>query len=262
MSERDELSGAPEPLWEQGFLDRAAALTPEQIEDACRSAFANAVDLLEEADILRSTERCARAYFLTHIACEELGKLPILTTAAVAQQLGHDVDWRRIDRVLRSHDSKIKQVLFIDSVVGGQGLADGKAAYEADLKRMRLYTDMKNASLYSFAVEGRFGRPLEAIPCEIYDSFRALAEGRRNTFESMYMAPMRRAGGLPEFLEGLGSPRFKRMMAALTGEAGREAVEMYEATKDESKIRDLLERLVADAVETTPDPADVRPKDS
>jgi AbiV family abortive infection protein len=60
-------------------------------------AFAKAVDLLEEADILRSNERCARAYFLTHIACEELGKLPILTTTAVAQKLGHDVDWRRID---------------------------------------------------------------------------------------------------------------------------------------------------------------------
>ena len=164
------------------------------------------------------------------------------------------MDWRRIDHVLRSHSSKIKQILFIDSVVGGQGVAEGQAAFEAELKRMRLYIDMKNASLYSFAVEDRFGRPLEAIPCEIYDSFRALAEGRCNTFESAYLAPMRRAGGVPALLEGLDDPRFKAMMAALTGEAGREAVEMYEATKDESKLRDLLERLVADAVETTPDP--------
>jgi AbiV family abortive infection protein len=164
----------------------------------------------------------ARAYFLAHIACEELGKLPILTTAAVAQRLGHDVDWRRIDRVLRSHRSKIKQILFIDSVVGGQGVAEGKAAYEADLKRMRLYIDMKNASLYSFAVEGRFGRPLKAIPCEIYDAFRALAEGRCHTSEWMYLAPMGRAGGLPAFSDGLDSPRFKTMMAALTGEACRE----------------------------------------
>ena len=55
MSERAEPSASPEHLWEQGFLDPAAALTPEQIEDACEAAFANAVDLLNEADILRST---------------------------------------------------------------------------------------------------------------------------------------------------------------------------------------------------------------
>ena len=260
MSERDELP-LPAHHWEQGFLDPVAELTSEQIEEACEAAFGNAVDLLDEADILRSNERCARAYFLTHIACEELGKLPILTTAAVAHRLGHDVDWRRIDRVLRSHSSKIKQVLFIDSIVGGQGLAEGKAAYEADLKRMRLYIDMKNASLYSFAVEGRFGRPLEAIPCEIYDSFRALAEGRRRTVESMYLTPMRRAGGLPAFLEGVASPRFKAIMEALTGDAGREAFELYEATKDESKIRALLDRLIADVAETTQDPEDVRKQD-
>lgn len=46
------------------------------------------------------------------------------------------------------------------------------------------------------------------------------------------------------------------MMGALTGEVGREAVESYEATNDESKIRDLLERLIEDAMETTPDPED------
>jgi hypothetical protein len=114
--------------WEKGFLEPVGPLTPEQIEDACEAAFANAVDLLEEADLLRANDRCARAYFLAHIACEELGKLPILTTAAVSQHIGHDVDWKRIDRVLRDHAGKIKQVLFMDSIVGGQGLAQGKAA--------------------------------------------------------------------------------------------------------------------------------------
>ena len=47
-------------------------------------------------------------------------------------------------------------------------------------------------------------------------------------------------------------------MAALTGEAGREAFNAYEEAKDESKIRDLLDRLIGDAAETTPDPEDVR----
>jgi AbiV family abortive infection protein len=111
-------------------------------------------------------------------ACEELGKLPILTTAAASQHIGHDVDWKRIDRVLRDHAEKIKKVLFMDSIVGGEGLAAGAAAYEADVARMRAYTDTKNASLYSFPSERQFARPLDAFPCEFYDSFRPLAEGR------------------------------------------------------------------------------------
>jgi AbiV family abortive infection protein len=208
---------------------------------------------LQEADILRAHERCARAYFLTHIACEELGKLPILTTAAVAQHLGHEVNWRRIDRVLRDHAGKVKQVLFMDSLVGEAGVAEGAAAYEADVKRMRTYMDAKNASLYSFLTEGTFQRPLEAIRCELCDSFRSLAEGRRRAFEAMYLAPVRAAGGLTTFLERVNPERMQAIFTALTGESGRAALEAYEATKDESKLRDLIARLTDGAAELAGD---------
>jgi hypothetical protein len=41
-----------------GFLDQIGNLTPEQTEQACEAALANAKELAE-ADILRSNERCA-----------------------------------------------------------------------------------------------------------------------------------------------------------------------------------------------------------
>jgi AbiV family abortive infection protein len=157
-----------EEEWGRGFLESVDALDADQIEQACETAYANARDLLEEADLLRAKDRCARAYFLAHIACEELGKLPILTTVAVSQQLGHEVDWVRIDRVLRSHGGKIKQVLFMDSIVGQEGLERGKESYEADLKRMRGYTDMKKRKPV-LGVHGRRllasagGRPLRLL---------------------------------------------------------------------------------------------------
>lgn len=234
--------------WEEGFLEPLGPLTPEQIEQACEAALANAGDLLEEADMLRANNRCARAYFLAHIACEELGKLPILTTAAVSQHIGHDVDWKRIDRVLRDHAEKIKKVLFMDSIVGDEGLAAGAATYEADVARMRAYTDTKNASLYSFPSEGKFARPLEAFPCEFFDSFRPLAESRRNAFESMYLKPLRELGGLRPFLERMNAPHFQEIIAAVTGEEGRRAFEAYQETGDESHIRALFDRLLGDAV--------------
>lgn len=224
--------------WEKGFLEPLGELTVEQIEQACEAALANAVDLLLEADLLRANDRCARAYFLAHIACEELGKLPILTTAAVSRHLGHDVDWKRIDRVLRDHAG---------SIVGGEGLAAGKAAYEADVARMRAYTDTKNASLYSFPFEGQFARPLEAFPCEFYDAFRPLAGGRRDAFEAMYLIPARESGGLRAFLERMDAPHFQTLMAALTGDEGRQAFEAYEATGDEAHLRALFDRLLGEA---------------
>jgi AbiV family abortive infection protein len=204
-------------------------------------------DLLEEADILRSNNRGARACFLAHIACEELGKLPILTTAAVSQKIGHDVNWTRIDSVLRSHSSKIKQVLFMDSIVGGEGLKKGIASYEADVQRMRTYTDMKNASLYSVVVEGGFSRPLEAMPCEFFDSFRPLAHGRLHAFRSMYLEPLRSAGGLVQFLNRMTATRVEELMETLTGPDGRKAFEAYEEARDDSKIRALFDRLIGGA---------------
>jgi AbiV family abortive infection protein len=232
---------------EKGFLEPIADLSHEQIEEACEKAVGNAKDLLEEADILRSAGRCARAYFLAHIACEELGKIPIFVATAVSETVGLPVNWDRIDKVLRSHTTKIAQVLFMDSIVGDKGLAEGEAAYEADLKRMRSYTDTKNASLYSSYSAGKFAGPGEIISCQFFDAFRPLAHGRLKAFEEMYLGPVRRAGGLAAFAGKSASPRVKAVIEAVTGAEGREAFEDYKATGDDIKIRSLFDRLINSA---------------
>jgi AbiV family abortive infection protein len=234
--------------WAQGFLEPLENLTDEQIQAACEAAFANAVHLLEEADILRASDRCARAYFLAHIACEELGKLPVLVTAAVSRRMGHEVDWRRIDRVLRSHGSKWKQVLFMDSVVGQEGVVEGEKSYQEDIARLRGYLDLKNSSLYSFSVEGGFLTPQDEIPCVLFDSFRPLAHGRLGAFESMYLQPVRESGGLDAFLSRPTFDRVDEILAVLTGPEGREAFEAIRDSGDESKFDELFGRLMGEAV--------------
>jgi AbiV family abortive infection protein len=183
---------------------------------------------------------------LAHIACEEVGKIPILITAAVSERAGYPVDWGRIDRVLRSHTDKIAQVLFMDSIVGDQGLAQGEAEYQNNLKRMRSYTDAKNASLYSFFINGQFVRPLDAFNCEFFDGFRPLAHGRLEALEEMYVAPVRRAAGVEGFLEKATSPAVRSFIEVLTGDEGRKAFEFYKETGDESKIRSLFHQLIGD----------------
>jgi AbiV family abortive infection protein len=200
--------------------------------------------LLEEADTLRSHERCARAYYLAHIACEELGKLPILAALAVSVWMETEVDWKKIDGVLRSHASKIKQVLFMDSLQGQQGLREGAEAYEDDVRRLRAYTDMKNASLYSFHSDGRFLQPNDVMSCEVFDRLRRLAEGRREAFAG-YMQPMRGAGGMEAFLKGAWVARANDFIERLLGDEGRAAFREYERSGDESATRSLYDRLLA-----------------
>jgi AbiV family abortive infection protein len=227
-----------------GFLEPIVGLTPSQVEHAAEAAVANAWELLDEADLLRANERNARAYFLAEIACEEVGKVPILITAAVSDRLGFGADWRRIDRVLRTHTSKIAQVLFMDSIVGGEGLAAGEAAYKADLARMRTYTDLKNASLYSSLVEGEFRRPSELLSGEFFDTFRPLAHGRVGALEAMYLRPIRAGNGLAAMLERMAGRRMNEIMEALTGPAARAVYERARASGDESEVRALLDGLL------------------
>jgi AbiV family abortive infection protein len=229
--------------FEEGFLESINQLDLDQLQEALEAAYGNAVALLEEADILRRHERCARAYFLAHIACEELGKLPMLLVTSTSVWLGMAVDWGRLDRALRSHGSKIKQVLFMDSLQGGRGLEEGTRAYEDDIQRMRAYTDMKNASLYSFHTQGHFGEPNEQIPCEMFDSLRRLAEGRRRAFEG-YMQPVWAEGGLRGFYSGQWVARANDLLEALLGDKGRAAFEEARSTGDDSSFRAIADGLL------------------
>jgi AbiV family abortive infection protein len=230
----------PEP-----FLTPLSEPTDDQIEEACAAAHRNAAALLEEADLLRRHGHCARAYFRSHIACEELGKLPILIHAAVGRRMGQSVDWRRIDRLLRDHREKYKQVLFMDSLHGNETVRDGAEKYSADLERIRAYLDMKNATLYSFKVDDEFLAPGEAVPCKFYDSFASLARGRYGAFTSQYIELLANAGGLRAFLDAGVFPPMEAVVTLLSEPSIREGFDAYERDGDEAVFERLLERLVA-----------------
>ncbi|MBS4011378.1 MAG: AbiV family abortive infection protein [Roseovarius sp.] len=74
---------------------------------ACRE---NARELLEEADILISASRHARAYALLYTACEELGKFSVLELAAARILQDNPPNWKRLWQRFRSHDSKAAQL--------------------------------------------------------------------------------------------------------------------------------------------------------
>jgi AbiV family abortive infection protein len=232
-----------ETALEGGFLEAIGELSLDQIEDACEAAFENATALLEEADLLRAHEKCARAYYLAHIACEEMGKLPILTGLAVSVWTKAPIDWARIDRALRSHEAKIKQVLFMDSLHGDHSLKERDELYEQDVRRLRTYTDLKNSSLYSFHMSGRFLRPNNEMTCKAYDSLRSLAGSRLKAFEAAHLQPFRSAGGMNAFFAGQHVTRANDALERMLGPEGMAAFEKYERSGDDAALREFHDQL-------------------
>ena len=79
-------------------------LTVKQIERGRAEILSNARALVGEAQILLRHKRYARAYALSHLASEELAKLPMLVRAAVEAACGASVDWKRLDAWSELHD--------------------------------------------------------------------------------------------------------------------------------------------------------------
>jgi hypothetical protein len=61
----------------------------------------------------------------------------------------------------------------------------------------------------------------------------------------MYLGPVRRAGGLAAFAGKSASPPVKAVIEALTGAEGREALEDYKATGDDTKVQSIFDRLIS-----------------
>ena len=77
-------------------------------------ALQNSIELLAEAELLFQHKKFARTYTLAHLSSEELAKLPILAAHGVNLVNGQTISWKRLDEKLRSHETKLKGLLFVD----------------------------------------------------------------------------------------------------------------------------------------------------
>lgn len=77
----------------------------------------NALELLDDAKLLRANSRLARAYAAAYMACEENGKLSILLGAATQIIIGRPVDWKSTAKRFRSHDFKASQFMGLANAI-------------------------------------------------------------------------------------------------------------------------------------------------
>lgn len=96
-------------------------MTVAQLEIARTKTFENAAGLLADAELLLANQRYARAYSLGVLASEEASTVAKLFSTTVNVLLDRKIDWRRLDKELRSHVAKLRHFDTLAMVHGFRG---------------------------------------------------------------------------------------------------------------------------------------------
>jgi AbiV family abortive infection protein len=147
----------------------------------------NAQALLEEAMLMREHNRMSRAFALAYMSCEECGKISVLFGAASRTARGLAVDWRRMAKRFRSHDSKASQFfgialaarMVLKAVEDGQKVVDAKELRLRGAMGVTMGPSMfskRNASMYCDFRKGSFTSPSEQIAPSDVDNLIELAK--------------------------------------------------------------------------------------
>lgn len=185
------------------------ALSIKQIEVGCAKILENAGELINDAEILLKKKKHARSYYLAHLACEEMAKIPMLIGAAVDLLSGRKLDWSELDRRLHSHTEKIMGILVIDYFTDRNIDKDPDIEkLKKDLEKTKSFKKLKERSLYTGLVSGSFKKPSEVIRPQLAANLLRLARERLEFFESLNLP---RDGSLEKALE---SPVFNDLSEA------------------------------------------------
>lgn len=153
-------------------------LNIEQLFAGCSKIMDNARELVEEAELLLTNSRYARAFALGHLASEELMKYPALLAIASELARGHDVDWRTVDKRLRDHIVKTRGSILVDYM--SQPPQDGVHQVDelgSQLSAAESINNLKNQSLYVSQVGGEFLKPSELVTLSLATD--CVSEARR-----------------------------------------------------------------------------------
>jgi len=159
------------------------ALSLSEIESLRSLALQNAKDLLEEAELLFEHQRFARTYTLAHLSSEELAKLPILAAHGVRLIQGKSISWKKLDKDLTSHATKLKGLLLVDLIGTGKDPSSRNIKIHDDtLSRVQLFNTLKNTSLYSGIYQGELFRPNAVFTRKLAEQALTVSKNRLELF--------------------------------------------------------------------------------
>ncbi len=134
-------------------------LTKEQVATLLHFCYCNAKDLYEEAELLRSNKKCARAFFLCTLALEELAKIPLSLNALFLPPEDSKA-WTGFWKTFNSHKLKLDSARSY-----GQGLLkildknSWSKFYKRTVPKGLPLNELKLASMYVDCYDGVPARP-------------------------------------------------------------------------------------------------------
>ncbi|MCB4848588.1 AbiV family abortive infection protein [Bacillus tropicus] len=136
-------------------------LTVEQLQTAYSKIFYNAEELIKESKVLFDSGAKTRAFTLSHLACEELAKLPLVYHTATKVLFKQKVDWKDFRRRFQDHKEKLKNVILVANMIVGNKI-DGEK-FEEMKAFVTAANELKNQSLYTGFYDNEFQKPSECV---------------------------------------------------------------------------------------------------
>lgn len=161
-------------------------ITEDNLKEAIEKCLSNALDLIDDASLLKKNNRKERAYTLFQLAIEEVGKAIRIFVYLLFDNLSDEKTKKIFLKDFRDHQEKTRKSIAMDYyflLIGKDHIDDKLKFLEAsayELKNISKLNDLKNYSLYTSIHNNQFKTPKELISDSNLDSieFRALTRYR------------------------------------------------------------------------------------
>jgi AbiV family abortive infection protein len=165
----------------------------ENIINGMNKSFNNADSLLQEADILKSNKKFARAYTLCQLAIEELAKIPMLFNLWINRINDYSIDYEHLNSNFTDHPHKTKLSIEVEIAFfklykehsGNDWVDNAIKNGEELLTKIKELNKLKNESLYVSIINDDFQSPHEKIDEEKFNSIYGTALLRKIMFKNL-----------------------------------------------------------------------------
>lgn len=165
----------------------------ENIINGMKKSFNNANSLIEEAYILESNKKWARAYALCQLAIEELAKVPMLFSLLIKRINDYTIDYGQLNINFKDHTEKTKisietEIYFFKLYKkhSGEDWVDNAIKKGEELNaKINEQDNLKNESLYVSIKNDDFQSPDEVIDEEKFNSVYGTAFLRKTMFKNL-----------------------------------------------------------------------------
>lgn len=165
----------------------------DKIIDGMKKSFSNAESLLNDAYFLQSNKKWSRAYTLSQLAIEELGKIPMLFELLINRINDYPIDYENLNSSFKNHPEKTKssinsEIAFMKLYKehsGAKWVDEYVKKKEEQLANVDELNRMKNESLYVSVINNDFQSPEDIITEEKFNSIYGTAIIQKTFFKNL-----------------------------------------------------------------------------